>query len=177
MGIVDEIFLEVQREGKDMAHIFQINISNGGVPKYPVPQAKITSLGVEGDQHKNTKEHGGEARALCLYSLEHILAFQAEGNSIFPGAMGENLTLAGLDWSSISPGDKIYLGEEVIIEISKHTTPCNNIKSFFSDGNYSRVSEKANPGWARFYARVIKPGSIQIGDKVFHKHKKEDVDA
>jgi len=149
-----------------MAHIFQINISNGGVPKLPISSANVTPFGIEGDRQKNTKEHGGKERALCLYSLEHILAFQAEGNSIFPGAMGENLTLAGLDWAEIAPGDQLHIGNEVVIEISKHTTPCNNIQSYFADGNYSRVSEKANPGWARFYARVLNTGQIHIGDKI-----------
>lgn len=158
-----------------MAHIFQINISNGGVPKRPVPSAKVTQLGIEGDRQKNTQQYGGVDRALCLYSLEHILAFQADGNSIFPGAIGENLTLEGLNWSEINPGDQLQVGDEVVIEISKHTTPCNNIQSYFSDGNYSRVSEKASPGWARFYARVLKTGQINIGDEVILKKEPADI--
>jgi len=149
-----------------MAHIFQINISKGGVPKQPIPVANLTELGIEGDQQKNTKEHGGPERALCLFSLEHILELQAEGNPIFPGALGENITLSGIAWTELSPGDQLQLGERVIIQISKHTSPCKNIQSYFKDGDYSRLSQKANPGWARFYARVLQPGQIQIGDRV-----------
>jgi MOSC domain-containing protein YiiM len=149
-----------------MAHIFQINISEGGVPKKPIPEAKITESGIEGDHQKNIKEHGGPERALCLFSLELILELQAEGNPIFPGAMGENLTISSFAWSELSPGDQLQLGKRVIIEISEHTAPCKNIQPYFKDGDYSRLSHKANPGWARFYARVLQPGQIQIGDKV-----------
>ncbi|MFN2109684.1 MAG: MOSC domain-containing protein, partial [Anaerolineae bacterium] len=79
------------------AMIFQINISHGGVPKLAVRSAEVTELGLVGDTHNNTKVHGGPTRALCLYSLERILALQAEGHPIFAGSTGENLTLAGLD--------------------------------------------------------------------------------
>ena len=56
----------------ETAWIFQINSSNGGVPKLPVQGAKVTSLGLEGDDHNNKELHGGPDKAICLYSLELI---------------------------------------------------------------------------------------------------------
>ena len=52
------------------AHIFQINRSDGGVPKGPIREGQVTSLGLEGDRHNDTVHHGGPERALCLYSDE-----------------------------------------------------------------------------------------------------------
>lgn len=80
------------------AHIFQLNMSAGGVPKTAVRRATVTELGLSGDKQLDLKHHGGPMRALCLYSLERILALQADGHPIFPGSIGENITVAGLDW-------------------------------------------------------------------------------
>lgn len=67
-----------------MAHIFQINISRGGVPKQPIPIGEVTPLGLVGDVQRDRKHHGGPERPLCLFSLEHILALQAEGHPSTP---------------------------------------------------------------------------------------------
>ena len=80
------------------ATIAQISVSPGGVPKLPVPAARVTELGLEGDAHREMEVHGGPERALCLFALEQIRALQAEGHPVVPGALGENLTIEGLDW-------------------------------------------------------------------------------
>ncbi len=149
-----------------MAHIFQISISNGGVPKLPVNMAQVTLLGVEGDLQRDTKHHGGPERALCLYSLDRIIELQSEGHPIFPGAAGENITIRGLDWSLLTPGDQLRMGNDLTIEITSYTVPCHNLEPFFQEGKFSRISQKTHPGWARLYARVLHPGQIQIGDEV-----------
>src|SRR5713226_4835961 len=86
------------------ARIFQLNCSPGGVPKLAVREAIVTELGLVGDDHNFPDIHGGPERALCLFSLERILEFQAEGHPIFPGAVGENITIAGIDWQQVVPG-------------------------------------------------------------------------
>jgi MOSC domain-containing protein YiiM len=146
--------------------IVQINISPGGVPKRPVPKARVTRLGIEGDGHRDTEHHGGPDRALCLFSLEQIEALQAGGHPIEPGALGENLTLAGFDWARIQPDDFFRLGEEALIQVTRFTSPCGNVRAAFLDGAYSRVSQKRHPGWSRVYARVLVPGDIVVGDPV-----------
>ncbi len=144
--------------------IVQINVSPGGVPKRPVARARVTRLGIEGDGHRNTEHHGGPDRALCLFSVEQIEALQAEGHPVEPGALGENLTLAGLDWAEVQPDDFFRLGEEVLVQITRFTSPCFNVRGAFLDGAYSRVSQKRHPGWSRVYARVLVPGEIAAGD-------------
>ena len=146
--------------------IVQISISAGGVPKRPVAEARVTADGIDGDGHRNTRYHGGPDRALCLYSIERIRALAAEGHPIVPGSIGENVTIEGLEWSAVEPGARMRLGERVVIEVTRYTSPCFNITSSFTDGDYSRVSQKQQPGWSRVYARVLTEGVIRRDDRV-----------
>jgi len=146
--------------------LHQISVSDGGVPKLPVPEARITVEGVVGDRQRNREVHGGVEQAVCLFSLEVIEALQAEGHSIKPGSSGENLTIAGLDWVQLKPGDRLRIGEAVRLEIVNHTAPCKHNARWFVDGDFSRISQKLHPGWSRFYARVLTEGIVRTGDAV-----------
>jgi MOSC domain-containing protein YiiM len=146
--------------------IVQINVSPGGVPKRSVPRARVMRSGIEGDAHRNTERHGGPDRALCLFSLEQIETLQAEGHPVEPGALGENLTIAGLDWPRVQPEDVFRLGTEVLVQVTRFTSPCRNVRAAFVDGTYARVSQQRHPGWSRVYARVLVPGEIAAGDPV-----------
>lgn len=148
------------------AHIFQLNASQGGVPKRPLAQAQVNWLGLVGDSQNDTRHHGGPARALCLYSLERILALQAEGHPVFPGSTGENITISGLDWAKVMPGARLRLGSSVEIEITGFATPCQTIKASFAADEFGRISEKLHPGWARAYARVLAGGRLRVADPV-----------
>jgi MOSC domain-containing protein YiiM len=147
-------------------YIYQLNCSNGGVPKLPVREAELTRTGLVGDRQRHLIIHGGPERALCLYSLEVIQALQSEGHPISPGTVGENVTIAGLDWSSLAPGQRLALGDEVVIELSSYAGPCRNIRKSFSDGKFKRISQKEHAGEARLYARVIRTGKLAAGQTV-----------
>lgn len=147
-------------------HIFQLNVSRGGVPKSAVRAATLAATGLTIDVQKHTKFHGGTERALCLYSLEKILALQAEGHPIYPGSTGENVTLAGVNWDELEIGSRLKLGDEVTVEISSYTVPCQQIAESFKDGDFKRISQIHHPGWARLYVRVIEAGNLFIGQSV-----------
>ncbi|HEX5709552.1 MAG TPA: MOSC domain-containing protein [Pyrinomonadaceae bacterium] len=146
--------------------IHQLNCSQGGVPKTPVPDALLTPTGLEGDRVAHPKFHGGPERALCLFSLELIRELQAEGHPIFPGSIGENVTVEGLDWGALAPGRRLALGDEVIVEISSYTTPCKTIAPSFAGRDFGRVAQKQHPGESRLYARVIRTGRLAVGQAV-----------
>ena len=146
--------------------IVQISISPGGVPKRAVAAARVGTEGLEGDGHRDTAHHGGPERAVCLFALEHIQALQAEGHPIQAGALGENVTVEGIDWDDVVPGRQVRLGADVLLEVTRYTSPCLNITAAFRDGNYARVAQKRHPGWSRVYARVLAPGTIKTGDPV-----------
>jgi MOSC domain-containing protein YiiM len=146
--------------------IVQLSVSAGGVPKQAIAQARATRLGLEGDQQRDLQHHGGPDRALCLFPLEAIRALSVEGHTIVPGALGENITTEGLDWSLVVPGAHLLLGERVLAQVTRYTTPCHNIAPVFVGRDFSRVSQKRNPGWSRVYARVLAEGGLRAGDAV-----------
>jgi len=144
--------------------VVQVSLSPGGVPKRAVASARVTTDGLEGDGHRDREHHGGPERAVCLYALELIEALRAEGHPVTPGALGENVTLAGLDWSALTPDACLVVGD-VLLQITRYTSPCVNITTSFAGGDYSRISQKRRPGWSRVYARVLKGGEIRAGDE------------
>jgi MOSC domain-containing protein YiiM len=149
-----------------VARIVQISVSRGGVPKTAVPAALVGVDGVEGDAHRNLELHGGPERAVCLFSMEAIVGLRAEGHPIAPGAIGENVTVEGLDWSAVTPGAHLLLGHTVLLQVTRYTSPCRTIGPVFSDGRFIRVSQKHRPGWSRVYARVLVEGVIRPNDSV-----------
>ena len=148
-----------------IGHLHSINASNGGVPKLPRTSGHIRTSGLEGDAQRDLRYHGGADRAVSLYSFDLIQALQAEGHAITPGSAGENLTLAGVDWRAMTPGARLEIGD-VVIELTQPASPCTNIAGSFHNGSIVRISERKNPGWSRFYARVLKEGLVSVGDTV-----------
>lgn len=140
--------------------VVSINTSAGGVPKRSVLFSNVHSLGLEDDRHISPN-HGGPERAICIYSLELIKALRAEGHPIDIGTTGENFTVEDLDWSLMEPGVFVTVGAEVRLEVTTFTTPCKTIEASFTDGKFSRISQKLHPGWSRVYARVVTPGAVK----------------
>jgi MOSC domain-containing protein YiiM len=151
-------------------YVHQVSVSDGGVPKHAVSEAWVTVAGLTGDRQRNRKFHGGPDRAVCFYSLEIIEALRAEGHSIRPGSAGENLTVAGLDWAHVKPGDRLAIGADLRLEITSYTEPCRLNGQWFKDGNSARMAQEAHPGWSRLYARVLVEGIVHPGDQV-HWHR------
>lgn len=147
------------------SRVHSINVSDGGVPKLPVSEDRITELGLTGDRQRNRRYHGGPSRAVCLFSLERIEALQAEGHPIFPGSTGENVTVQGLDWGTIRSGTILKVGEAEL-GITSFAEPCQTIRKSFADNEIGRISDRDFPGWSRVYARVLKEGLIRAGDSV-----------
>jgi MOSC domain-containing protein YiiM len=145
--------------------VVQVSVSPGGVPKRPVPSARVTIEGLEGDGHRDREHHGGPERAVCIYAMELIEALRMEGHPVIPGALGENLTLEGLDWTALVPETCLLVGN-VVLQVTRYTSPCVNITASFERGDYARISQKRHPGWSRVYARVLRPGTIHPGDPV-----------
>lgn len=142
-----------------------INVSDGGVPKRPRESAVIGLEGVRGDRQQDLRHHGGPDRAVLLYSLEMIRDLQAEGHPIVPGSIGENLTVEGLDWAALRPGTRLEIND-VLLEITKTAPPCRKIAGSFRGGEFARVSEETHPGWSRFCAKVVREGTVRVGDRI-----------
>src|ERR1700681_1715077 len=109
--------------------LVSINVSNGGVPKRRVGDARVSRLGLQNDSQEDEKNHGGPERAVCVYSMERIRALQKEGHPIDVGTAGENVTVEGIAWDLVVPGARIRLGEEVLLEVASFTAPCKTIRA------------------------------------------------
>jgi MOSC domain-containing protein YiiM len=97
--------------------------------------------------------------------MELIEALRAEGHPVSPGTLGENLTVEGLDWAAVVPDRCLRVGD-VLLQVTRYTSPCSNITTSFARGDHARISQKRHPGWSRVYARVLRPGTIRPGDPV-----------
>lgn len=153
--------------------VIQVSISKGGVPKLPVAEAEAGPLGLRGDVQRNTQVHGGPLQALLLISAENIETMQREGWPVFHGALGENLTVRGIDFRRIRSGQRFRVGE-AIIEITKRRAPCQTLNVYgtgiqraYYDAQ-CRDHDPASPKWGMtgFYASVIHSGTIRTGDAV-----------
>ena len=149
--------------------IVSVNRNGGGVPKLPVDGARILRLGLDGDGHREPPSvHGGVDRAICLYAQEAIERVRADGHQAFPGAYGENLTLLGIDWGNLAAGARLEVGgaDGPLLELTWNATPCQAQADWFLDGRIARISHKVHPEDARWYARVLREGTVAPGDTV-----------
>ncbi len=149
----------------------RVNISPGGLPKWPVEQARVGALGIEGDRHAHPKIHGGPLQALLLVCAEVVEELTAEGYPLFFGALGENITTRGLDRRTLRAGQRYRLGSEVIIELTKPRGPCKaldvydeRLKSVVYDAEVKARNPKS-PRWGMsgFYASVVTGGLLLPG--------------
>ena len=145
--------------------VHQLNVSGGGVPKLPVPEAQVTELGLQGDRQAKPGIHGGPYRAVCLFSLEEIERLAGDGHPIAPGTIGENVTIAGLDWATVLPTSRLRLGSEVVLEVTGYAEPCSTIVRSFLRGDINLVNARLKRP-SRVYASVLRPGTVRQGDRV-----------
>ena len=139
--------------------LIQLNVSDGGMPKLAVQSARVTPQGVEGDQQRNLKYHGGPDRAVCLFSHELYDFLRDKGIDIPYGSVGENFTTKNLDLNALKIGDRLKVGD-CIIEITDVRTPCGNLKKFDPDLPELIVGRS---GWV---AKVIEEATVRPNDPI-----------
>lgn len=140
--------------------LVQVNVSPGGMPKRPVLSARVRKTGVDGDRQRNLKVHGGPDRAVCLYSEELYAWLREQGVNVSNGDVGENFTTAGLDLLRLARGDRLRVGGDCVIEITKVRTPCSQLKKWDPDLPELIVGHS---GWV---AKVVEEGTVKPGDPI-----------
>ena len=153
--------------------IVQVSISPGGIPKRAVPEAVITPEGIIGDEWAHPRIHGGPLQAVLIVCAEVIEELRAEGFPVFFGALGENLTVRGLDHRQLRMGQRFRAGDAVI-ELTKIRTPCETLSVYSPSIKASiydlavKAGDTSSPRWARsgVYASVVRPGTVRPNDKI-----------
>lgn len=160
-GIPDGIVLAVH-VGSAREETFGRKTFTTAIDKRPVPgPVRIGSLGIIGDQQADARHHGGPSRALCCYVRAHQEAWAREWDRpVEPGAFGENLTLAGLDESTVHVGDRFRFGTS-LVEVTSARGPCATLAARL--GVPDIVSRIRLNGWTGWYCRVIEEGTAAAG--------------
>jgi MOSC domain-containing protein YiiM len=154
--------------------IIQVNVSPGGIPKRPVPEGLLAPLGLQGDGHAHPQYHGGPMKAILAVTAEVVDQLIAEGFPLFYGALGENLTIRGIDARWLRSGQRWRAGQAVI-ELTTLRIPCSALTVYDLPGrplrsaiwdDKTKAGDPSSPVWAKagFYASVVQPGEIRPGD-------------
>jgi len=149
--------------------VSQLNVSTGGVPKTAVDTAIVGVRGIEGDVQKARVHHGRPWQALCLWSADVIETLRADGHPIEAGFAGENVTIAGVDWAELHGGLRFTIGsgtDAVEGQLSLPAVPCSKNKAWFLGGDIDQMDHDLHPGFSRWYASVLTPGTVRAGDPV-----------
>ena len=154
--------------------VAQVNISRGGIPKLPIPEAHLSTLGLAGDACAHPHIHGGPKQAILIISSEGIDELREQGFPVYAGALGENITTTGIDRRRIHVGQQWRMGD-ALVEITKLRAPCDTL-SVYGEGRIQRAvydkqvkaGDAESPRWGLggFYASVLTPGMIRPGDPV-----------
>lgn len=128
-------------------------------------EVTATKLGFVGDSVADIKNHGGEQKAIFANSYQNYEKWEIFlGFKNLPfGAMGENLTIDGLNEDNVCIGDIHQIGS-LIIQVSQPRKPCFKIsKRWLNKNMTSEIFQTGRTGW---YYRVLKNGSCKAGDDV-----------
>lgn len=118
-----------------------------------------------GDGQADLKYHGGPDKAVMAYSAAHYPAWQAQLNRpLDPGAFGENLTIDGLDESTVCIGDTYLVGDTCVVQVSQPRQPCWKLSRRWEIPDLEAwVRTSGRTGW---YFRVLSEGFIEAGSVV-----------
>ena len=140
--------------------VVAVCIGDGGIPKHPVEGAEVGALGLAGDGHRRSF-HGGERRAVCLLSIEEVALLRADGVDVGgPGSFGENVLTEGVDLNSLAPGDRLAVGDTLVLEMDDVREPCATLKPV--DARFPDLMV----GRSGILCRVVEPGRVATGDAI-----------
>ena len=114
----------------------------------------ITGEGIEGDRHRRADGQRTQ-RQILLMDRETIGKFELQD-----GDVRENITVEGMDFSTLKDGDKVSIGSEVILRITGDCEPCSRM-----DELRQGLKDELD-GQRGMLAFAEKGGIISTGDSV-----------
>lgn len=128
--------------------------------RVPSPECRwLFTRHLAGNVQADTENHGRPDQAVLVYAACHYPAWRAElGRSdIGPGGFAENLTVDGLDESTVALGD-LYAVGDARLRVTAPRFPCFKIGLRWSDPSLpTRVSKTGRTGW---YCAVEREGMV-----------------
>lgn len=139
----------------------------------------IEGIGVEGDAHSGPfVKHRYDAereptrpnnRQVHLLQSELFSEVADKGYQVAPGAMGENVTTAGLDLLALPLGTRLKLGDTAIVELTGLRSPCYQIDALGEGLARTVVGRNADGGRAPkagVMSVVLTGGVVRAGDPI-----------
>jgi len=133
-----------------------------GIYKVPLQESvQITTLGIAEDYIGSPEHHGGSDQALYVYcEADYQWWAEQTGKEMSPGLFGENLTISGLESSSLNVGDFLYIGD-VTLQVTAPRIPCGTFAAKMEDPQWvKKFTAAERPG---FYVRVLREGALTAG--------------
>jgi len=112
--------------------------------------------GLVGDAHADCCTH----RQVSLLAMESINKMRGLGFKVDPGDFAENLTTQGLELASLSPGTRISIGRDVLLEITQIGKECHSGCAI-----YRQIGKCIMPKEGIF-AKVVHGGFVRAGDQI-----------
>jgi MOSC domain-containing protein YiiM len=112
--------------------------------------------GLAGDAHADCCTH----RQVSLLAMESINRMRGLGFEVGPGDFAENLTIQGLELTSLPVGARIFVGKGIMLEITQIGKECHSGCAI-----YRQIGKCIMPKEGIF-ARVIQGGVVRAGDQV-----------
>ena len=138
-----------------------------GIKKYPVSKAYLTKTGFIDDFQADLAHHGGENKALFLFSQLTFQKINSHFNNIFDminmAYFGENLILSDICEKDICIGDVLKIGETKV-QITQPRQPCWKLSANTNQKEMTKFI--FDSGFTGFYAKVLKEGEISQNDEV-----------
>ena len=134
-----------------------------GIFKAPVDgPVLISANGLEGDGQADLRFHGGKHKAVYAYPADHYSYWEQQiGRALPHGAFGENLTVAGIDESTVRIGDIFAVGD-VLLQVSEPRIPCFKLVMRMQAGADFSTRFLAS-GRSGIYFRVLREGVVSPG--------------
>lgn len=140
-------------------YVLSVNISPGGIPKFPIDSVHLSFTGLESDGH-NHEKHRTPLQAVCLQDIEKLEELCAEGFDLTCGITGENLTVCHLGVNELPLGTILEFSGGVVLELTKVRKPC-----YVLDAIDPRLKEVIS-GRCGSYAKVLKEGFLKKGETI-----------
>ncbi len=122
---------------------------------------EVGPLGIPTDEHVY-EDHGGPDMALLVYSRDHYSHWRSLGLDLpNVGALGENLTVAGLVETDVHLGDVFEVGTATV-QVSQPRSPCYKLAVRFGRRDMPVLVQ--NTGYTGYLLRVLQPGMVSAGD-------------
>ncbi|UCE61313.1 MAG: hypothetical protein JSU63_06110 [Phycisphaerales bacterium] len=141
------------------ARVVAVCVSQGGIPKQPVPDAEVTVDGLLGDGQEHEVHHRTD-RAVSLQDLELLEELKGEGYPVGPGSFGENVTVQGVNVQRLAPGDRLHLDGGPVLELTVLRTTCSIL------GQVHPEIPKIADGKCGVLAKVLRTGRVFPGQGI-----------